>query len=104
MISAILRSPKPSGQRELNIALPVELCNTFVTVSLRSVELEAQVSKAPPNYEDPEAEADQPRDAPDRAAQAMRVIIPPTTTEIALLKDSSLVSVISMTDCSTRSS
>jgi hypothetical protein len=35
MISAILRSPKSSGQRELNIALRAELCNTLVTVALR---------------------------------------------------------------------
>jgi hypothetical protein len=35
----------------------------------------AKVSKAPPNYEDPEAEADQARDAPDRVPPTMPVII-----------------------------
>jgi hypothetical protein len=35
----------------------------------------AKVSKAPPNDEDAEAEADQARDAPDRVRQAMPMII-----------------------------
>ena len=52
MISAILRSPKPSGQRELNIALLGKPCNTLVTICPRSVQLVSKRSKAPPIYED----------------------------------------------------
>jgi hypothetical protein len=70
----------------------------------------AKVSKAPSNYEDPEADTDQAHDAPDRVRQASPVLIPLAgNIAIALLNDSNLVSVISSrspwprTSCSTAS-
>ena len=63
MISAILRSPKSSGQRELNIALRASACNKLVTVSPRSCQLVSKRSRTPPNYELPESGATENRQA-----------------------------------------